>query len=273
VVIGTRYYTAPPLDTAKARVLFARMPETVLLRTERLTRAFGSLLAVDRVDLAIRQGELRSIIGPNGAGKTTFFRLISGEMAPSSGRIWFGDREITGLPQHTVARLGIAKSYQITNVFPRLSVHENVRVAVQGPARAFDFWSRADRLDDVRDRATALLQTVGLTAKRDEPAAHLSHGEKRHLEIGIALASDPALLLLDEPTAGMSPEETDETMRLIRELAAGRTVILVEHKMKVVMRISDRITVLHQGQVLAEGTPEEIRNNDRVQQTYLGAIR
>ena len=249
------------------------MPETALLRTERLTRAFGSLIAVDRVDVAVQRGELRSIIGPNGAGKTTFFRLISGEMVPTSGRIFFGEREITGLPQHAVARLGIAKSYQITNVFPHLSVHENVRVAVQGPARAFDFWSRADRLATVHERATALLHTVGLDAKREQLAAHLSHGEKRHLEIGIALASDPSLLLLDEPTAGMSPEETDETMRLIRELAAGRTVILVEHKMKVVMKISDRITVLHQGQVLAEGTPDEIRANERVQQTYLGAIR
>jgi branched-chain amino acid transport system ATP-binding protein len=172
-----------------------------------------------------------------------------------------------------VARLGVAKSYQITNVFPHLTVHENLRVAAQGPARAFDFWSRADRLAAVHDRAATLLATVGLGAKAGHLAAHLSHGEKRHLEIGIALAADPALLLLDEPTAGMSPEETDETMRLIRELAAGRTVILVEHKMKVVMKISDRITVLHQGQVLAEGAPDEIRANDRVQQTYLGALR
>ena len=254
-------------------MLTARMPEAVLLRTERLSRSFGSLLAVDRVSVTIRRGELRSIIGPNGAGKTTFFRLISGEMPPTAGRIFFDGRETTGLPQHTVARLGIAKSYQITNVFPHLSVHENVRVAVQGPTRAFDFWSRADRLAAVHDRAAALLATVGLGAKAGQLAAHLSHGEKRHLEIGIALAADPALLLLDEPTAGMSPEETDETMRLIRELAAGRTLILVEHKMKVVMKISDRITVLHQGQVLAEGSPDEIRANDRVQQTYLGALR
>src|SRR5256886_13529641 len=176
------------------------MPETALLRTERLTRAFGSLMAVDRVDVSIQRGELRSIIGPNGAGKTTFFRLISGEMAPTSGRIFFGDREITGLPQHAVARLGVAKSYQITNVFPHLTVHENVRVAVQGHARAFNFWSRADRLTDVSARATHLLETVGLAPKGDGLAAHLSHGEKRHLEIGIALAAEPALLLLDEPT-------------------------------------------------------------------------
>jgi branched-chain amino acid transport system ATP-binding protein len=172
-----------------------------------------------------------------------------------------------------VARLGITKSYQITNVFPHLTVHENVRVAVQGWTRSFNFWSRADRLVDVAERAHAILRTVGLTGKAALQAAHLSHGEKRHLEIGIALASNPELLLLDEPTAGMSPEETDETMGLIRELTAGRTVVLVEHKMKLVMRISDRITVLHQGQVIADGTPAEIRANERVQQTYLGAVR
>ena len=249
------------------------MPDDVLLRTEQLTRAFGSLLAVDRVDVSVRRGELRSIIGPNGAGKTTFFRLISGEMPPSRGRIWFDGRDITGMPQYAVARLGVAKSYQITNVFPHLTVLENVRVAVQGHARAYDFWSKAARLSDVRTRAEMLLERIGLGPKATSLAAHLSHGEKRHLEIGIALATDPALLLLDEPTAGMSPEETNETIRLIRELAAGRTVILVEHKMKVVMRISDHITVLHQGQVLAEGSPEEIRANTLVQQTYLGAAR
>jgi branched-chain amino acid transport system ATP-binding protein len=223
--------------------------------------------------VAVRRGELRSIIGPNGAGKTTFFRLISGEVAPTSGRIWFRDREVTGLPQHAVARLGIGKSYQITNVFPHLTVLENVRVAVQGYARSFHFWSRADHLVDVRDKALGLLRTMGLEARAERPAAHLSHGEKRHLELAIALASDPVLLLLDEPTAGMSPEETDETIVLIRELANGRTIVLVEHKMKLVMRISDRITVLHQGQVLADGTPEEIRANELVQRTYLGASR
>jgi branched-chain amino acid transport system ATP-binding protein len=244
-----------------------------LLRTEALSRSFGSLLAVHRVDMTVRAGELRSIIGPNGAGKTTFFRLISGEMVPSGGRVWFKGRDITGLRQHAVARLGITKSYQITNVFPHLSVHENVRVAVQGWTRSFNFWSRADRLTEVAARAHEILNIVGLAGKALLQAAHLSHGEKRHLEIGIALASNPELLLLDEPTAGMSPEETDETMRLIRELTAGRTVVLVEHKMKLVMRISDRITVLHQGQVIADGTPAEIRGNERVQQTYLGAVR
>jgi branched-chain amino acid transport system ATP-binding protein len=248
-------------------------PDGVLLQTDRLTRSFGSLTAVNSVSLTVRRGELRSIIGPNGAGKTTFFRLVSGEMEPSSGRVVFKDADITGLPQHRVVRLGIAKSYQITNIFPHLSVIENVRVAVQGYARSFNFWSRADGLGGVRGRADEILASVGLARQADRLAAHLSHGEKRHLEIGIALASDPALLLLDEPTAGMSPEETDETMVLIRELAKGRTVVLVEHKMKLVMGISDRVTVLHQGSVLADGTPDEIRSNRLVQETYLGASR
>jgi len=249
------------------------MPGPVLLRTEALTRSFGSLIAVNRVDLSVQAGELRSIIGPNGAGKTTLFRLISGEMKPSAGRIWFKDQEITGTPQHTVVRLGIAKSYQITNIFPHLSALENVRVAVQGHAHAFNFWSPAAGLPGVRARAEDLLRAIGLADKAGVLAANLSHGEKRHLEIAIALASDPTLLLLDEPTAGMSPEETDETMVLIRELARERTVVLVEHKMKLVMKISDRITVLHQGAFLAEGTPDEIRANPTVQQTYLGATR
>jgi branched-chain amino acid transport system ATP-binding protein len=245
----------------------------VLLETERLTRSFGSLVAVNGVSLVIRRGELRSIIGPNGAGKTTLFRLVSGEMAPSSGRVKFRDADMTGLPQHRVCRLGIAKSYQITNIFPHLTVLENVRVAVQGYARSFNFWSRADRIAGCRERAVEILETVGLARRAERLAAHLSHGEKRHLEIGITLASEPVLLLLDEPTAGMSPEETDETMVLIRELARGRTVVLVEHKMKLVMGISDRVTVLHQGQVLADGSPDEIRNNALVQETYLGAGR
>ena len=247
------------------------MSGPVLLETEDLTRAYGSLLAVNRASVAIFKGELRSIIGPNGAGKTTFFRLISGEMAPSSGRIWFDGREITGLPQHRVSRLGVSKSYQITNVFPHLTVLENIRVAAQTYRLSFNFWGRAAALTSIRDKAGVILKEVGLWDKRDLLAAYLSHGEKRHLELGIALSTDPTLLLLDEPTAGMSPEETDETIHLIRRIATGRTVILVEHKMKVVMNISDRITVLHQGQVLAEGSPAEIRANTRVQQTYLGA--
>ena len=248
------------------------MPEPIL-ETTKLCRSFGSLAAVHEVDFAVQPGELRAIIGPNGAGKTTFFRLISGEMVPTRGHIRFKGRDVTGMPQHHVSRLGVSKSYQITNVFPHLSVLENVRVAVQSYRHSFNFWSRATALDGVRGRAEAILQEVALWDRRALTAAQLSHGEKRHLELGIALATEPSLLLLDEPTAGMSPEETDETIRLIRKVATGRTVILVEHKMKVVMNISDKITVLHQGQVLAEGTPVDIRANALVQQTYLGVTK
>ena len=241
-----------------------------LLQTRNLTRAFGRLIAVDGVDLTIRRGELHSIIGPNGAGKTTFFRLISGEMAPSAGSISFDGRNITGLPQHRIARLGITKSYQITNVFPHLTVLENVRVATQGWRRALKFWASAAALRGARERAVSILEDIGLGRKLAFLAAHLSHGEQRHLELAIALALEPALLLLDEPTAGMSPEETDETMELIPAIAKGRTVVVVEHKMKLVMKISHRITVLHQGRVLAHGTPQEIRANEKVQKSYLG---
>ena len=244
-----------------------------ILETMKLCRSFGSLTAVHEVDFAVAPGELRAIIGPNGAGKTTFFRLISGEMPPSSGRIRFKGQDVTGMPQHRVSRLGVSKSYQITNVFPHLSVLENVRVGVQSYRYSFNFWARASSLDGVRERADAILREVALWDKRLLTAAQLSHGEKRHLELGIALATEPSLLLLDEPTAGMSPEETDETIRLIRKIADGRTVILVEHKMKVVMNICDRITVLHQGQVLAEGSPADIRANALVQRTYLGATK
>src|SRR5437016_13203091 len=176
-------------------MLSRAMPDAVLLRTERLTRAYVSLLAVSDVDVSVRQGELLSIIGPNGAGKTTFFRLISGETVPTSGRIWFNGADITGMPQHATARLGIAKSYQITNVFPHLSVLENVRVAVQGYARSFNFWSRADHLTEVRDRAVAILTSVGLGPKTNLLAAHLWHGAKRHLALGIPHASEQDLLL------------------------------------------------------------------------------
>ena len=245
--------------------------QTTILRTEGLARNLGSLRAVDGVDFAVRAGELRSIIGPNGAGKSTFFKLISGELPPSGGRIVFKGRDITGQPQHAISQLGITKSYQITTIFPKLTVFENVRVAAQSRRTTFNFWQRAEALPGVAERVRDILEAVELAHKAHEPAANLGHGLQRHLEIGIALACEPELLLLDEPTAGMSPEETEHTMALIRQVARGRTVIVVEHKMKLVMNISDRITVLHQGQVLAEGTPAEIRANERVQQVYLGA--
>ena len=217
-----------------------------------------------------RAGELRSVIGPNGAGKSTFFKLIAGELPPTSGRVAFDGEDVTAEPQFARSRRGIAKSYQITTIFPHLTVFENVRVAAQCRHSVMNCWARADHLPGVAEAAREILCAVELEDKADLPATFLGHGLQRHLEIAIALACAPKLLLLDEPTAGMSPEETERTIALIQRIAAGRTVVLVEHKMKVVMTISGRITVLHQGAVLAEGSPDEIRANDCVQQVYLG---
>jgi branched-chain amino acid transport system ATP-binding protein len=227
-------------------------------------------MAVSAVDLVVAEGELRSIIGPNGAGKSTFFKLISGEVAPTAGRVIFDGEDITGLPQFEASRRGIVKSFQITTIFPSLTVLENVRIAAQCRRSILNCWTRADRVPGALEAAREVLALVELDGKAHEVAANIGHGLQRHLEIGIALACRPRLLLLDEPTAGMSPEETERTITLIKRIAAGRTVILVEHKMKVIMEISDRVTVLHQGALLADGTPDEIRRDARVQEIYLG---
>ena len=240
-----------------------------ILKTESLTKVFGGLRAVDGVDFVIEEGHLRSIIGPNGAGKSTFFKLISGEISPTAGKIWFRGKEITRLPQHIISHEGISVSYQLTNVYPRLSTLENIRVACQSRRSTYNFWSPATRFKGLPEKAESILEVVGLLPKRNELASNLSHGEQRHLEIGIGLATEPSLFLMDEPTAGMSPEDTERTMLLIREIAKGRTIIVVEHKMKLVMRISDKVTVLHDGRILAEGRPEEIQANERVQEVYL----
>jgi ABC-type branched-subunit amino acid transport system ATPase component len=241
----------------------------VLLESHALTKVFGGLVAVNAVDFRVRRGELRAVIGPNGAGKTTFFNMLTGVLPPSHGRIVFKGRDITRLPAHAVSRLGIARSYQVTNIFGDLSVFENVRIAAQSRVTHYRCWRDAERLAGVNGRADEILRQLGLAAKRDLPAAALSHGEQRYLEIGIALATDPDFLLLDEPTAGMSPEETGRTATFVRELAGQLTIVLVEHDMEVVMGISDRITVLNYGQVLAEGTPAEIRENPEVRRVYL----
>jgi branched-chain amino acid transport system ATP-binding protein len=246
------------------------VPGEVILSAEGVGRSFGKFVALKNVSAEFRRGALTSIIGPNGAGKSTFFNLLSGAFPPSEGRITFEGRDVTGLPQHRFAHLGIAKSFQITNVFPQLSTLENVRVARQALVSRFDIWRARDRMSELVDEAEDLLRVVGLSHRRDHSAAVLAHGEQRALEIGMALASRPRLLLLDEPTAGMSPEETRTMMDLIVRLAAERTVILVEHKMKLVMGISDRLLVLHHGELLAEGTPDEIRRNETVKRVYLG---
>ncbi len=241
----------------------------ILLESHGLTREFGGLIAVNGVDFQVRRGELRAVIGPNGAGKTTFFNMLTGVLPPSRGRILFKGRDITRLPAHEVSRLGIARSYQVTNIFGDLTVFENVRIAAQSRLTTYTFWKDAEQLEELTRRAEEILRLLGLEGKAHLPAAALSHGEQRYLEIGIALATDPEFLLLDEPTAGMSPEETRQTAAFIRKLAGQVTIVLVEHDMEVVMGISDRITVLNYGQVLAEGTPAEIRENADVRRVYL----
>jgi branched-chain amino acid transport system ATP-binding protein len=240
-----------------------------ILRTDRLTRHFGGLRALTDVDFRVEPGQLHAVIGPNGAGKSTLFNVITGRVPATGGRIWYRGQEVTGLSQPAIAQLGIARSYQITTIFLNLTVFENVRIAAQSRRTHANFWQPADSLRSVTARADEVLELVGLQGKRQLLAHQLSHGEQRHLDVAIALACDPGLLLLDEPTAGMSPLETEQTMRLIRDLGRRVAIVLVEHKMNVIMAISDRITVLHFGRVLAEGTPEEVRGNLQVQEVYL----
>lgn len=214
------------------------------------------------------RGEIRAIIGPNGAGKSTLFNMLIGRLRPTAGRIWFQDREITGWAPHRIARAGIAIAFQITNILPRLTAFENVRVAAQ--ARHFpNPFVQAEKIAAVSDRASRILDEVGLAHVADRRAGDLSHGDQRNLELGIAIAGDPGLLLLDEPTAGMSPEETQNTVELIRRLAVQKTVIIVEHDMEVVMTLARQITVLHEGRILMEGPPDVVRRDAEVQRVYL----
>ncbi len=241
-----------------------------ILEVQSISKHFGKFVALSGVSAKFEAGKLAAIIGPNGAGKSTFFNVVSGAFAPSAGRLKFQGRDITGLAQHEFARIGIAKSFQITNVFKQLSAHENVRVAAQMRHARYQFWQPRAALKEVAERADALLERVGLAALRHKPAADLAHGQQRALEVAMALAAEPLLLLMDEPTAGMSPEETRVMMDLISALAAERTVILVEHKMKLVMGICQRLLVLHHGEFLAEGTPDDIKANADVRRVYLG---
>jgi branched-chain amino acid transport system ATP-binding protein len=245
------------------------------VETNRLRKEFGALVAVANVSIKVRAGTIHSIIGPNGAGKTTFFNLLSGNLEPTSGRVLYKGRDITRLPLHRTAHLGIGRSFQITNIFPNLTVLENVRLACQALGRHnFRFLNSHRHFRDYEERAWDAIRQVGLEREALSLARTLPHGGQRKLELGILLASDPEVLLLDEPTAGMAAEQVPELMELIREVhAAGdKTIMLVEHNMNVVMSISDYITVMHQGQVLAEGTPSEIAANEVVQSAYLGAL-
>ncbi len=242
-------------------------------KTECLVRAFSGFRAVNEVTVEIPRGGVRTIIGPNGAGKTTFFNLLSGLFPPTSGRIWYGGVEVTAMDPYERARLGIARSFQITNIFGKLTVYENVRLAVQAVHDgSANFFLPAARMGDLAAKTEEILRDIGLADVATGLAENLSHGDQRRLEIGLVLARDPDVLLLDEPLAGMSPTETHATVELIQRISPGRTIMLVEHDMDVVMSISTSITVMQTGQVLAVGTPEEIRGNDAVQRAYLGGL-
>jgi branched-chain amino acid transport system ATP-binding protein len=240
-----------------------------ILRTEGLTVRFGGLIALNNVCIAVQPGEIRAIIGPNGAGKSTFFNCLTGVLRPTTGRIIFEGEDIAGLPPHRISQKGVARSYQITNILPGATVLENVRIAAQSRHHSWSLLRHYRSYTDVLERARAVLDAVGLREVEDEVAANLSHGAQRNLEIGIALATEPKLLCLDEPTAGMSVTETYATVDLIRRIAQNLTILIVEHDMEVVMGLAHIITVLHYGEVLAEGTPAEIQANPRVQEVYL----
>jgi len=239
------------------------------LSTEDLTVRFGGLTALNQVNFAVGRDEIRAIIGPNGAGKSTFFNCLTGVLRPSSGHILFDGGDITGLSPDRISHRGIARSYQITNILPNATALENVRIAAQSRRHGWSLLAHHRAYRDIIAKAEAVLEAVGLLTKAYELAANLSHGEQRNLEVGIALATEPQLLCLDEPTAGMSAAETQDTMALVRAIAKNLTILIVEHDMQVVMELAHRITVLHYGEILAEGTPAEIQENPRVLEVYL----
>lgn len=251
------------------------MEQSPILQAVHLKKIFGGLVAVDDVSIDIREHSLHSIIGPNGAGKTTLFNMISGVLKPTHGRVIFKGQDITALPTHRIAHQGIGRSFQITNIFPNLTVLESFRLSAQAMGKdSFRIFRPASHYKEYLTRSEEIIDLVGLNGKEYALALSLSHGEKRKLEIGIMLASTPELLLLDEPTAGMSSEQVPALLKIIQKIRdlGNKTIILVEHRMDMVMSISDRITVMHLGNVLAEGSPQEIANTQSVQDAYLGAL-
>ena len=242
-----------------------------LLAVEGLSRTFGAVSALDRVSFSVAPRERRAIIGPNGAGKTTLFNVITGELRPTGGHIRLEGVPIDGLAPHAVARRGISRSFQRNNLFPRLAVRENLRLAAAARAPGtWDLLGSVERRRAPLDRAQEVAEVVGLAARLDEPAGRLSYGEQRQLEVGVALATSPRLLMLDEPTAGMSPEETQRMTRMLEALPRDVTLLIIEHDMDVVGSLADRVTVLHYGEVLTEGTFAEVKADPRVYEIYLG---
>lgn len=236
-----------------------------------LRKSFGPTEIIRGVDLELLAGERHALIGPNGAGKSTVFHLVSGHLAPSGGSILFGDVSLAGKPPQEIHRLGLSRSFQITNIFPGLSVFENLRLAVmRSHGLQYCFWRRIDQQPRVREQVERLLERVRLQHRARTPAGEMSYSEQRSLEIALTLASDPQVILLDEPMAGMSNEESAYAAELIREVTKGKALLIVEHDMKVVFALSDRVSVLVYGQVIATGTPDEIRNNPAVREAYLG---
>lgn len=251
------------------------MDSEIIFETINLRKEFGALVAVEDVSIRVRKNTLHAIIGPNGAGKTTFFNLLSGNLEPTSGKVLYKGRDITHQPVYRAIHSGVGRSFQISNIFPNLTVFENVRLASQALGTDnFKFWQAASAFDQYEQRTLDVLERVGLKDRAKAFARTLPHGDQRKLELGMILAPDPEVLLLDEPTAGMAAEQVPELIALIQEIqqTGDKTVMLVEHNMNVVMSVSDRITVMHQGAVLAEGTPAEIAANKDVQTAYLGGL-
>lgn len=244
----------------------------ILLRTEALNKSFGAVQACDNLSLEVAAGEIHALIGPNGAGKTTLLNQLSGDLMPDSGRIFLAGQEITRQPMHRRAHLGIARSYQITSIFPHLSVEENLLLAIQAHSgHSFRFWRKASAEPCLHSPLIKAIDQVGLSERSQVLAANLSHGEKKQLEVGMALACSPKLLLMDEPMAGMGPGGTVELSKLILKLKEQMTIVLVEHDMDAIFALADRITVLVYGEIVATGTPDQIRNNPTVRQAYLGS--
>jgi branched-chain amino acid transport system ATP-binding protein len=241
-----------------------------ILTLEKVCRSFGGLMAVNYASLSVRKGELRALIGPNGAGKTTLLNLITGIHTATAGRILFKGEDITRLSPDRISHRGISRTLQITSLFSGLTVYENIWTAAQSRKRFFNPFARPERWTDVREKTEEMLELTGLVGKAGTVCSELSYGDQRILEMGIALSTDPELLLLDEPTAGLSTRESIALVKRMRAMLRGQTIVLVEHDMGVVMELSDRLTVLHYGGVLAEGTPAEIMANDEVRKVYLG---